>query len=184
MINQPSPTLVLSGFGAAAATGPSFVPASSTVFVQPVTTTDFVTSTPVAGSQSSGTKAHLGAIVGATVGGFFGLIFLVAILVYCMRQRRSRAASVQSPVSDDSHFFRYNPAPMRTRRPSEAFVAAKALENSTVSAYPLPRTLSPDSTTALSPNRRRSTPARRRAGGGHAGGSSATHARQAGICTV
>ena len=117
-----------------------------------------MTSTPAAGSQSSGTKAHLGAIVSPTVGGFFGLIFLMAILVYCMRQRRSRAASVQSPVSDDSHFFRYNPAPMRARRPSEAFVAAKALENSTVSAYPLPRTLSPDSTTALSPNRRRSTP--------------------------
>ena len=145
--------------GAAAQTGPSFVPASSTVFVQPVTTTDFVTSTPTAGSQSSsGTKAHLGAIVGATVGGFFGLVFLVAILVYCMRQRRSRPESVQSPVSDDSHFFRYNPAPIRARRPSEAFVAAKALENSTVNAYPLPRTLSPDSTTALAPNRRRSTP--------------------------
>ncbi|KJA26535.1 hypothetical protein HYPSUDRAFT_277247 [Hypholoma sublateritium FD-334 SS-4] len=155
----PSPTLVLSGIGAAAKSGPFSVPASSTIFVQPITTTDFVTSTPTSGAQtSSSTKTHLGAIVGATVGGFFGLVILVATLVFCMRQRRSRAASVQSPVSDDSHFFRYNPAPARARRPSEAFVAAKALENSTVSAYPLPRTLSPDSTTALAPNRRRSTP--------------------------
>jgi hypothetical protein len=67
-------------------------------------------------------------------------------------QRKARNV-VDSPTSDDSHFFQYNPAPVRVRRPSEAFVAAKAMENSMVTAFPLP----PDSAAPLAPNRRAST---------------------------
>ncbi|KAF8963283.1 hypothetical protein BDZ97DRAFT_1758767 [Flammula alnicola] len=73
-------------------------------------------------SQSS-TKSHLGAIIGGAAGGGIGvIIFLIVLLWYC--GRRKSTIEPLSPSTDDSHFFRYNPGPVR--RPSDAFVAAKA----------------------------------------------------------
>ncbi|KAF8200224.1 hypothetical protein BJ912DRAFT_624984 [Pholiota molesta] len=127
----PSPTLVLSGIGAVASQGP-VTPSSST-------------------SQSTPTS-HLGTIIGAAVGGALGAILIIAAITWWLVQRKARNVA-DSPTSDDSHFFQYNPAPVRVRRPSEAFVAAKAMENSMVTAFPLP----PDSAAPLAPNRRAST---------------------------
>lgn len=88
------------------------------------------------------------------MGGFFGVVLILGGVLYWLRHRKPEAVPESPTTTDGSGFFRYDPGPVRVRRPSEAFAAAKALEGS----LPM-RTLSPDSTTVpLVPNRRRSMP--------------------------
>ncbi|KAF9484796.1 hypothetical protein BDN70DRAFT_56090 [Pholiota conissans] len=146
---SPTPTLILTGIGAAASQGP--ITPSPTPSPSPSPSPSSNTPVPVHNS-------HLGTIIGAAVGGACGGILIVAALIWWLVHHKAQNVA-ESPASDDSHFFRYDPGPIRARRPSEAFVAAKAMENSVVTAFPLPNgSSSPESTTPLAPNRRASIP--------------------------
>ncbi|KDR78008.1 hypothetical protein GALMADRAFT_1296964 [Galerina marginata CBS 339.88] len=162
--NTPVPSLTpaLTGIGAFATQTPaipltsvSIPPSSSATPSSDSASTITVTPTPppVPASSSGKSPSHLGAIVGGAVGGAVVIVLLIAVLLWFHRQRQLKEIPT-SPLTDDSDFFRYNPGP--ARRPSEAFVEAKHLENLSTPALsqisPL-RSRSPDP--PLSPNRRR-----------------------------
>jgi FtsZ-interacting cell division protein ZipA len=120
------------------------------VSVAPVTSQTPPTPTATLSTAASPTS-HLGAIVGGAVGGAIAIALIIAALLWRSRQQKSQPFP-PTPSTEDSHFFRYNPVP--ARRPSEAFVEAKQLENASspaLSQMTPPRVYSPDN--ALLPNR-------------------------------
>jgi hypothetical protein len=159
----PSPiaTVALTGIGAFASQTPappltpvtlpssSATPSSSSV----APTTSQAPPTAIPDSSPATQTSHLGAIVGGAIGGAVVIALVIGTIIWFNRQQKSKPIS-SSPSTEDSHFFRYNPDPVPVRRPSEAFVEAKLLENASSAALSQmtpPRVHSPDH--ALLPNR-------------------------------
>ncbi|KAF4623664.1 hypothetical protein D9613_002321 [Agrocybe pediades] len=162
--STPTPvfTPILTGIGAFATATPQVpstpIPSDSTSSTSPSSTdsqtssstsasststsTSTATSSDQTSSSKSSTSSHLGAIVGGAVGGAVLLLILLLTIFWCKRRRGLRSPGT-SPSSStaDANFFRYNAvsrAPV-TRRPSDAFIEAKRLEEKSASAAGVPQ---------------------------------------------